>query len=127
MTEQPVETEQQFLGNDPMEGLAGVVSVQVLPILTDGQQEVLERARQHYVPGAHLLRGPLWSPADNVELSALVRKCTNANKLLAIAKAEAAKAEDALSLALGVENEAAEAVRAAELDLIDFTRKDTGL
>ncbi len=124
MTEQPIETEQQFLGNAPTTTGAPTV----LELLDDAQAkgEALAKARQHYVPGAHLRR-PSWSPVDDVELAALVRKCVNASKLLAIAKAESAKAEDALSHALEVEDTAATAVLAAEQALIAFTRKDTGL
>ena len=124
MTEQPAETEQQFLGNvatAPVQ--AYIASVEV------GEVELValpEIPLQHYAPGAHRLP-PAWAPGDDVELSALVRKCTNANKLLAIAKAKSVTAEADLQLALGVEDAAAEAVRDAELDLIEFTRKDTGL
>lgn len=45
MTEQPVETEQQFLGNASIPG----------PTLTDSQQAVLNRALQSYKPNAHRL------------------------------------------------------------------------
>lgn len=125
MTEQPVETEQQFLGNAPRLEDA-ILGTFVGAPLNEGQRAVLDKAMQHYVPRAHLRR-PTWTPGDDVELTALVRNCTNANKLLAITKAEAKKAEDALSLALLVEDEAALAVRAADEALIAFTRKDTGL
>lgn len=117
MTEQPVETEQQFLGNT-----APPATMTELPVTP-----ALAAARQQYVPGAHLLRGPLWSPVDDVEVTVLIRKSINANKLLAIAKSKASAAEDALSLALGVETEALEAVEAADQALLAFTRKDTGL
>lgn len=130
MTEQPVETEQQFLGNasyiaprivQPAQAVIGqgdVGEVEIVPLA--------EIPLQHYAPGAHLRR-PSWAPVDDVELASLVRKSINANKLLAIAKDQATKAEDALSLALQVEEEAAQTVRDAEQALIAFTRKDTGL
>jgi len=117
MTEQPVETEQQFLGN---EAPADLVAVHV-PKLDD-----LLKQRQHYSPNAHLRR-PAWSPVDNVELTALARKSAAANRKLAIAKAESVKAEEAMQLALDVENQAAEEVYAANEALVAFTRKDTGL
>lgn len=125
MTEQPVETEQQFLGNvatAPIQAYIGTADVGAIEFAP-----LPEIPLQRYAPSAHLLRKPSWSPVDDVEVAALIRKSINANKLLAIAKKESAKAEDALSLALGVENEAAEAVSAADQALIDFTRKDTGL
>lgn len=115
MTEQPVETEQEFLGNAPK---ATVTELPVTPALAE--------AREHYAPGAHLRR-PSWAPVDDVELASLVRKSINANKLLAIAKDRSRGAEDALSLALGVENEAYEAAQEAGQALLAFTRKDTGL
>lgn len=123
MTEQPVETEQQFLGNDLPENTA------VLNLLDHAQAKgaALAEARQHYVPNAHLLRRPSWSPVDDVELASLARKLAHANRLLAIARAESVRAEAALQLALGVEDEAAIKVREAEQSLIAFTRKDTGL
>ena len=117
MTEQPVETEQQFLGN---EAPADLVAVHV-PKLDD-----LLKQRQHYSPNAHLRR-PAWSPVDNVELGALARKSCQAAKLLAIAKAESVKAEEALQIALGVENEATDRLHEAELAVRDFRRKESGL
>lgn len=134
MTEQPVETEQQFLGNENPAVVAvfpaGVyvpdsVPVEGLP-LTEDQEAALRKARQHYVPNAHLRR-PAWTPVDNVELTALARKSAAANRKLAIAKAESVKAEESLKLALDVENQAAEEVYAANEALVAFTRKDTGL
>lgn len=151
MTEQPVETEQQFLGNespaDPVEVHGhpdtGDANHGVLPVapagvyvpdsaslpglpLTEAQLAVLVKARQHYVPNAHLRR-PSWSPVDDVELAALVRKCVNASKLLAIAKDQSLTAEVELQKKLAVEDEAATAAHDAEKALITFTRKDTGL
>jgi hypothetical protein len=117
MTEQPVETEQQFLGN---EAPADLVAVHV-PKLED-----LLKQRQHYSPNAHLRR-PAWTPVDDVELAALARKCSQAAKLLSIAKGQSVKAEEALQLALGVEDEAASKLREAEEALVAFARKDTGL
>ncbi len=124
MTEQPVETEQQFLGNVATAPIQAYIGTEEL-----GEVELValpEIPLQHYAPGAHRLP-PAWTPGDDVELSALVRASVKANKLLAITKAEAKKAEDALSLALLVEEEAHLAVRAADEALIAFTRKDTGL
>lgn len=121
MTEQPVETEQQFLGNE-----TSVTTATVIDLLDAAQAKGEAAARQNYAPNAHLRR-PAWAPIDDVELTALVRKSINANKLLAIAKGKAKAAEDALSLALEVENEAFEAVNDADQALIAFTRKDTGL
>lgn len=118
MTEQPVETEQQFLGN-AIRGNADVGSVELVPLP--------EIPLQHYVPGAHLRRLPLWSPGDDAEAAALIRTSINANKLLAIAKAQSTKAEDALQLVLDVEEEAALKAREAQGALTAFTRKDTGL
>ncbi|ALV43133.1 hypothetical protein AU252_19845 [Pseudarthrobacter sulfonivorans] len=126
MTEQPVETEEQFLGNEPKQALAAAVTALPGLPLTEGQQAVLDKAMQHYVPNAHLRR-PSWSPVDDVELAALVRKSVNANRLLAIAKAGSVKAETALQLALNVEDEASTAAHEAEKALLTFTRKDTGL
>lgn len=155
MTEQPIETEQQFLGNAPTTTGAPTV----LELLEDAQAkgEALAKSRQAYLPAGHrispvleatlrmdiaeaqveklkdeadrrvALAAPLWSPADNVELAALVRKCASASKLLAIAKDQAVGAETALQLALAVEDEAAEAVLEAEQALIIYARKDTGL
>jgi len=127
MTEQPVETEQEFLGNASFIA-ARVVQPAVIDLLNDAQAkgEVIAPARQHYAPNAHLRR-PAWSPVDNVELTALARKSAAANRKLAIAKAESVKAEESLKLALDVENQAAEEVYAANEALVAFTRKDTGL
>lgn len=142
MTEQTVETEQQFLGNASyvaprVVAPGGTVPVPPLPSgaapvfelldqLQAQQGEALNIVKQHYVPNAHHTR-PRWSPVDDVEVAALVRKSISANKLLAIAKAESINAETALQLALGVEDEATVAAHEAELALRDFTRKDTGL
>lgn len=120
MTEQPVETEQQFLGNEVSTPVALVDYAQ-----TGGIARATS-PRQHYSPNAHLRR-PAWTPVDNVELTALARKSATANRKLAIAKAESARAEEALQLALDVENQAAEEVYAANEALVAFTRKDTGL
>jgi hypothetical protein len=117
MTEQPVETEQQFLGN---EAPADLVAVHV-PKLDD-----LLKQRQHYSPNAHLRR-PSWTPVDDVELAALARKCHQAAKLLSIAKGQSVKAEEALQTALDVENEASDKLHEAESALRNFTRKDSGL
>ena len=119
MTEQPVETEQQFLGN---EAPAVVIQLGTAPV----SAAIPKAIRQHYVPNAHLRR-PAWTPVDDVELAALARKCSQAAKLLATAKAEAVRAEDALTLALDVENEAANKLHDAEAALREFIRKDTGL
>ena len=121
MTEQPVETEQQFLGN---ETVAPVVLADYAQ--TQGIASATAPRRQHYAPYAHLRR-PAWSPVDNVELGALARKSCQAAKLLATAKAESAKAEEALQLALGVEHEAETKLFEAEAAVRDFLRKDTGL
>ncbi|MEW9874014.1 hypothetical protein [Arthrobacter sp. HS15c] len=168
MTEQPVETEQQFLGNETPNACAncsarirrtvglvcpacgrdfsdappaeatvgesedGSVEFIFIPEPTSdaaflpAQQAALDKARQHYVPGAHLRR-PSWAPADDVEVSALIRKCTHAATVLAIAKRESVKAEEELKTVLGVEEEAVERMREAERALIAYTRKDTGL
>ena len=124
MTEQPVETEQQFLGNVATAPIQAYIGTEEL-----GEVELValpEIPLQHYAPGAHRLP-PAWAPGDDVEVSALVRKSINANKLLAIAKAKSVKAEEELQLALAVEDAAAEAVQEADRYLIAFTRKDTGL
>jgi len=124
MTEQPVETEQQFLGNAPR------IAPRIVQPENTEVRELPESpalvALQHYAPGAHLRR-PSWSPGDDVEVAALIRKCANAAKLAAIAKAEAVKAEEALHQALAVEEEAFTKLRAAEEALLAYTRKDTGL
>jgi hypothetical protein len=120
MTEQPVETEQQFLGNE--------APAVVIQMINAGGTEELPAAPQlqHYSPNAHLRR-PAWTPVDDVELAALARKCSQAAKLLAIAKAEAVRAEEALKHALDVENEAADKLHEADAALREFIRKDTGL
>jgi hypothetical protein len=128
MTEQPVETEQEFLGN-ASHVAPRIIQPAFIGAMDAGAIEFTplpEIPLQHYAPGAHRL-APAWAPGDDVELSALVRKSINANKLLAIAKAESVKAETALQLALGVEDEATTAAHEAELDLRDFTRRGTGL
>ena len=112
MTEQPVETEQQFLGNE----------TPAVVIHLDG----VVNPRQHYAPGAHLRR-PAWSSVDDVELAALARKSAHANKLAGIAKAKAIKAEDELKLALEVEEKAVLAAHEAEQALLALVRKDAGL
>ena len=127
MTEQPVETEQQFLGNTPR-----VPTLADLPEKIDAflEKPVLEAVPpaplQHYSPGAHLRR-PSWSPVDDVELASLARKSAHAARLLAIAKAESVRAEAALKLALDVEYEAEAKMQEADIALRDFTRKGTGL
>lgn len=140
MTEQPVETEQQFLGNEgpnacancsgPIRQTVGLVCPDCgRDFSSEPAEAVLAVVRgplQHYSPGAHLRR-PSWSPVDDVELASLARKSAHANRLLAIARAESARAEEALQLALGVEDEAAIKVREADEALIAFTRKGTGL
>ncbi|BCW78984.1 hypothetical protein [Arthrobacter sp. NicSoilC5] len=128
MTEQPVETEQQFLGNEAQINDPIVQPAVEPPFLTAiGEKHAdLIQPRQHYSPNAHLRR-PAWSPVDNVELTALARKSAVANRKLAIAKAESVRAEESLKLALDVENQAAEEVYAANEALVAFTRKDTGL
>lgn len=152
MTEQPVETEQQFLGNEAPSDCANCSGRirrtvgMICPVCerdfsdappaeaTVGESEagavefihIPDVPLQHYAPGAHLRR-PLWSPADNVELGALARKSAAAHRKLAIAKAESVKAEEALQVALGVEHFAQEEVYAANEALVAFTRKDTGL
>lgn len=123
MTEQPVETEQQFLGNEEPQSVTITMTVEQPMTLAVPDAGI---PLQHYSPGAHLRR-PSWSPVDNVELTALARKSATANRKLAIAKAESVKAEEALQLALDVENQAAEEVYAANEALVAFTRKDTGL
>lgn len=120
MTEQPVETEQQFLGNETP---AVVISLGTVPV----SSSIPKAIRQHYVPNAHLLRRPSWSPVDDVELAALARKSANANKLAAIAKAQAIKAEDDLKLALDVEEKAVLEAHNAEQALLTLVRKDSGL
>ena len=119
MTEQPVETEQQFLGNETP---AVVIQLGTAPV----SASIPKAIRQAYAPNAHLRR-PAWSPVDDVELAALVRKSIAANKLAAIAKTEAVKAEDALKHALEVEETAVLKAHEAEQALLAFTRKDTGL
>ena len=104
MTIQPVETEQQFLGNAP----AAV------------------EARQHYAPGAHL-RKPSWTPVADAELAALARRSMKANQILEIARNEAIKAETTFQEALAVEAKASEEAIAAGEALLDFTKKGTGL
>ena len=128
MTEQPVETEEQFLGNEPTPARLedAILKTFLGEPLDDGQKAVLNKVMQHHVPNAHLRR-PSWSPVDDVELASLARKSAHANRLLAIAKAEAVRAEEALHTALGVEDEAAAKVREADEALIAFTRKGTGL
>ena len=58
MTIQPVETEQQYLGNEPTRGKL------VRDLLDDAQAtgEAAAKTLQHYAPGAHLRR-PSWAPA----------------------------------------------------------------
>ena len=119
MTEQPVETEQQFLGNETP---AVVINLGTAPV----SPPIPNAIRQHYVPNAHLRR-PAWSSVDDVELAALARKASHAAKVLAIAKAESVRAEGALQLALDVENEAAGKLHNAESALREFIRKDSGL
>lgn len=121
MTEQPVETEQQFLGN---EAPAVVINLGTAPVPPEVPASV--RQLQHYSPNAHLRR-PSWAPVDDVELGSLARKLSHKNKLLAIARKESVRAEEALKVALGVEHQAEEAVREAEEALIHLMRKDTGL
>lgn len=122
MTEQPVETEQEFLGNQTR-----TVNIANFARAT---RHVLDTAAavplQHYAPAAHLRR-PSWAPGDDVELASLVRKCSNAARLLAIAKAEAVQKEADLQHALSVEDEAMEKLNEAEKALVAFTRKDSGL
>jgi hypothetical protein len=151
MTEQPVETEQQFLGNvsnadcancsgqirrtvnlacpscgrdfsnDPEQAVVGETE--------EGTVEFVflrEIPIQHYAPGAHRLP-PAWTSGDDVEVSALIRKCTNAAKILAIAKSKSLEAEAALQTALDVEAEAADKLNDAEKALLVYTRKDAGL
>ena len=128
MTEQPVETEQQFLGNETHQRNLqdAIVKSFAGEPLSDHQKQAFDRVMQHHIPNAHLRR-PAWTPVDNVELTALARKSATAHRKLAIAKAESVKAEEALQLALDVENQAAEEVYAANEALVAFTRKDTGL
>lgn len=119
MTEQPVETEQQFLGN---EAPATVIQLGTAPI----SPSIPKAIRQHYAPNAHLRR-PAWSVVDDVELAALARKCAHANKLAGIAKAAAVKAEADLQLALEVEERAIKEAHVAEQALLALVRKDSGL
>jgi hypothetical protein len=123
MTEQPVETEQEFLGNEEPQAVTITMTVEQPMTLTVPDKDV---PLQHYSPGAHLRR-PSWSPVDDVELASLARKSAHANRLLAIAKAESLRAEAALQAALDVEYEAEAKVREADEALIAFTRKGTGL
>lgn len=123
MTEQPVETEQQFLGNETP---AVVINMSAPAGASELAAAYGVLPRQHYSPNAHLRR-PAWTPMDNVELAALARKASHASKVLAIAKVESVKAEEALKLALDVENEAADKLHDAESALRDFIRKDSGL
>lgn len=127
MTEQPVETEQQFLGNEPAIDLsdlpAKMENFLASPLL--GSPPAVTQL-QHYSPGAHLRR-PSWASVDDVELASLARKSAHAARLLAIAKAESVRAEEALKLALEVEYEAEAKVQEADIALRDFTRKGTGL
>jgi hypothetical protein len=129
MTEQPVETEQQFLGNETHLSDPIVQTVAETPFLAAVGEKAaaMIQPRQHHVPNAHLLRRPSWAPVDDVELGALVRKSSQAAQLLAIAKGQSIKAEEALQLALGVEDEAAAKLREAEDALVGFTRKGSGL
>lgn len=128
MTEQPVETEQQFLGNEPTRQTVINIDFTGDPVkVADAVTHAKANARlQSYAPGAHLRR-PSWSPGDDAELSALVRACRNAAKLVAITKEEAVKAETALQTALAVEDEAAAKLDEAERALLTYTRKDAGL
>ena len=122
MTIQPVETEQQYLGNEPTRGKL------VRDLLDDAQAtgEAAAKTLQHYAPGAHLRR-PSWAPADDTELAALARKSINANKLLGIARAEAIRAETEFQTALAVEAEASgKALESAEA-LLAYTRKAAGM
>lgn len=119
MTEQPVETEQQFLGNETP---AVVINLATAPL----SPSIPKAIRQHYVPNAHLRR-PAWSSVDDVELAALARKSAHANKLAGIAKAQAVKAEDALKLALEVEANAVLEAHNAEQALLTLVRKDSQL
>ncbi|QDG88845.1 hypothetical protein [Pseudarthrobacter sp. NIBRBAC000502770] len=118
MTEQPVETEQQFLGNETP---AVVIQLGTAPV----SASIPKAIRQHYVPNAHLRR-PSWSSVDDVELAALARRSAHANKLAAIAKEQAVKAEEALKLALEVEEKAVLEAHNAEQDLLALVRKDAG-
>ncbi|MBT2566625.1 hypothetical protein J7I84_08975 [Arthrobacter sp. ISL-85] len=116
MTEQPVETEQQFLGN---ESPAVVIQLGTVPV----SSAIPKAIRQHYVPNAHLRRTS-WTSVDDVELAALARKSAHANKIAAIAKAEAVRAEDALKLALEVEEKAVLEAHTAEQAMLALVRKD---
>jgi hypothetical protein len=126
MTEQPVETEEQFLGNHPRATTLADLPAKLEEFLAKPLLVPAAAPLQHYVPNAHLRR-PAWTPVDDVELGALARKSINANKLLGIAKAKAVEAEEALKLALDVEEKAYEAVSEADKALVEFTRKGAGL
>jgi len=128
MTEQPVETEQQFLGNETRLSDPIVQTITEPPFLTAVGEKAaaMIQPRQHYVPNAHLRR-PAWSSVDDVQLAALARKSAHANKLAGIAKAQANKAEDALKLALEVEADAVLEAHNAEQALLTLVRKDSQL
>jgi len=142
MTEQPVETEQQFLGNEALQvdrlypsaaalldctGAYSCTANRHLEGCLSGDKPAPAAPQlQHYSPGAHLRR-PAWSVVDDVELAALARRSAHANKLAGIAKAQAVKAEEDLKLALEVEDKAVTAAHEAEKALLALVRKDSGL
>lgn len=103
MTEQPVETEQEgFLGN---------------PATAPAQA---------YLPNGHRtadLHLSLSKPFDHGQALILMRKLVHAEAAHKIAKAESAKAEDALHLALGVESEAADRAQEAANALRKLAQK----
>jgi hypothetical protein len=111
MTEQPVETEQQFLGNE---------------------------ARQHYAPNAHRRASPwlttptefpefrpapviaLSRPFEVADATILLRKSITATAKLQLARKASEKAETALQDALAIENLAEIDAGNAQRELLVF-------
>lgn len=67
MTEQPVETEQQYLGNaaQPPRLEDAILRTFAGAPLNDSQRAVLDKAMQHYVPNAHRTTFKQFASADD--------------------------------------------------------------
>ena len=136
MTIQPVETEQQFLGNEARAAqcpncsgpIRETVGLRCQACGRDFGEEVagVFDQRQNYVPNAHRPRAMVPALADP-ELAELIRKSITANRILGIARAESLKAEESFQGILAVEAEANEKAMAAAEALLAYTRKDAGL
>lgn len=85
MTEQPVETEEQFLGNLPRPPRLedAILRTFAGAPLDDGQRAVLDKAMQHYVPNAHR------QPYKQSNLAAIVHTDIAAARLEELAAADA--------------------------------------